>query len=289
MTHQLTRRVQLFAHDQAMVSPTTGDALELGANVLRRQTTRMNAFRGGVDAALSARTTLKATYATQWIDFAADENATPLSIVLEGGHSHGGVGELRHRLSQRVSIGADYEAQRAIVADGSETFNVQSALGVTRFSLSPSVTASLGYGHSWLTVGRNGFSDSGPAVDVGLEWDGRRVSGALSYGRSFLPSFGFGGTFQNEELSASLRATLSRWVTWSVGVGVSDNDPLQAGDPTLRSVSAQTSLGWIVKRRLRVEVFGQHVSQDATGAGGNVQRTRAGVQATVTDTMRASR
>ncbi len=132
LTHQLTRRVQLFAHDQAMVSPTTGDALALGANVLRRQTTRMNAFRGGLDAALSARTTLKATYATQWIDFAADENATPLSIVLEGGHSHGGVGELRHRLSQRVSIGADYEAQRAIVADGSETFNVQSALGVTQ-------------------------------------------------------------------------------------------------------------------------------------------------------------
>jgi hypothetical protein len=289
LTHQLTRRVQLFAHDQAMVSPTTGDALELGANVLRRQTTRMNAFRGGLDAAFSPRTTLKATYATQWIDFASAEDATPLSVLLQGGHSHGGLGELRHRLSKRVAIGADYEAQRAVVDGGAETFDVQSALGVTELALSPTVKASLAYGHAWLTAGRNGFRDSGPAFDVGLEWEGRRVTGALSYGRSFLPSFGFGGTFQNEVLQASLRATLSRWVTWSGGVAVSDNDPLEPGDPTLRAVSAQSSIGWIVKRRLRLEVFGQHVSQDSSAAGGHVLRTRAGVQATVTDTVRAFR
>jgi hypothetical protein len=288
LTHQITRRVQLFAVDQAMLSPTTGDAIELGANVLRRQTTRMNAFRGGLTTLFGPRTTLKTIYATQWIEFANDD-ATPLSILLQGGHSHGAIGELRHRLSKRVSMGADYEAQRAIVAGGSETFDVQSALGVTELALSPTVSASLAYGHAWLTAGRNGFRDSGPAFDVGLAWEGRRVATSLRYGRTFLPSFGFGGTFQNEELRASLRATLSRWVTWTGSVGVSDNDPLEPGDPTLRAVSAQTSLGWIVKRRLRLEVFGYHVSQDSSAAGGHVLRTRAGVQATVFDTVRASR
>jgi hypothetical protein len=289
LTHRLTRRVQLFAHDQAMISPTTGDAIELGANVLRRQTTRMNAFRGGLDAMFSPRTTLKAIYATQWIDFASDDPTTPLSVLLQGGHSHGGIGELRHRLSQRVAIGADYEAQRAIVAGGTETFDVQSALGVTELALSPTVSASMAYGRAWLTAGRDGFRDNGQAFDVGLTWEGRRVATSLRYGRTFLPSFGFGGTFQNEELRASVRALLSRWVTWTGSVGMSDNDPLEAGDPTLRAVSAQTSLGWVVKRRLRLEVFANHVSQDSSAAGGHVLRTRAGVQATVFDTVRASR
>ncbi len=292
-TQQLTPHVQLFARDQAMLSPTTGDAAELGATVLRRQTTRMNAFRGGFEAALSRYTTFNATYATQWIDFERDaEPVGPLEPglnLLLGGHSHGGVGELRHRLNQRFTIGADYQAQRAIVAGGAETFDVQSALGVTEIALAPSVSASLAYGHAWLSAGRNGFRDSGPAFNLGLDWQRRRTSGTLRYGRAFLPSFGFGGTFQNEELRATLRTSLSRWLEWSGGVAVSDNDPLEPGDPTLRSVSANTSLGWIVKRRLRLEVFATHVSQDSGLAGGHVVRTRAGVQATVSQMVRATR
>lgn len=292
-THRLTPRVQLFARDQAMLSPTTGDVADQPATVLRQQTTRMNAFRGGFDAILGRRTTLETTYATQWIDFANDaepSGTVPLDAdVLQGGHSHGGIGELRHRLTQRVSVGADYDIQRAIIGAGAETFDVQSALAVTEVALSPAVTLSGAYGHAWLTASRDGFRDSGPTFNAGLDWRGRRFAGTLGYGRTFLPSFGFGGTFQNEELRATVRATLSRWLTWSGGVTVADNDPLQPGDPTLRAVSAQTSLGWIVKQRLRFDVFAQHVSQDSSAAGGHVLRTRAGVQATVFDTVRVSR
>ena len=118
-----------------MVSPTTADALEVSATVLRRQTTRMNAFRGGFEALLGRQTTLNAAYASQWIEFANDDEPSPFpprNELLLGGPSHGGTGELRHRLDQRVSIGADYEIQRAIVADGTETFDVQSALAVSR-------------------------------------------------------------------------------------------------------------------------------------------------------------
>jgi hypothetical protein len=300
-THQLTRRVQLFVRDHAMLSPTTGDALDAldtggadaGATVLRRQETRMNAFRTGVESVLSKHTTLNLTYATQWIDFARDVDAEialrPDANLLQGGHSHGGTAEFRHRLSQRWALGADYDVQRAIVGGGAETFDVQSALAVAQLALSPSLSASMGYGHAWLTAGRDGFSDSGPAFDLGLDWQGRRTGATLHYGRSFLPSFGFGGTFQNEELRATLRTSLSRYLQWTGGVAVSNNDPLEPGDPTLRAVSAQTSLGWLVGRRLRLEVFGQHVSQDSGLAGGRVLRTRAGVQAAISQTVRASR
>ena len=43
-----------------MLSPTTENALDVSATVLRRQTTRMNAFRGGFEAALGRQTTLNA-------------------------------------------------------------------------------------------------------------------------------------------------------------------------------------------------------------------------------------
>jgi hypothetical protein len=291
-THQATRRVQIFARDQAMLSPTTDGALEVSATVLRRQTTRMNAFRGGFEALLGRQTTLNATYASQWIEFDKDDEELanpipPAAELLLGGHSHGGIGELRHRLNKKVSIGADYEIQRAIVAGGTETFDVQSALAVSEIALGPTVSASFGYGHAWLTAG-DGFSDSGPAIDVGLDWTGRHSGAALRYGRTFLPSFGFGGTFQNEELRASLRTTLRRWLQWSGSAAISDNDPLEPGDPTLRSISARTALGVLVKRRLRFDVFVEHVSQDSGLAGGHVLRTRAGVQGTVSQTVRAT-
>jgi len=292
-THQATKRLQFFAHDQATVSPTTADALDVNATVLRRQTTRMNAFGGGFEALLGRQTMLRGTYASQWIEFADDDEADsplpPSSELLLGGHSHAGGAEVRHRLNRRLSIGGDYDLQHAIVAGGTETFDVQSALAVSQITMGPSLTANLGYGHAWLTAGRSGFTDSGPAIDLGLDWSGRHSGAALHYGRTFLPSFGFGGTFQNQEIRASVRTTLSRALQWTGSVAASRNEPLEPGDPTLRSLSANTALGWTIKRRLRVDAFVEHVSQDSGLAGGHVLRTRAGVQGTVSQTVRATR
>jgi len=291
-THAVTKRFKVLASDQAMVSPTTADALDVSATVLRRQTTRMNSFHGGFEALVGPQTTLNATYASEWIDFANDHDVVnpvpPQANLLQGGHSHGAIGELRHRLNPRLSIGADYDVQRAIVAGGTETFDVQSALAVTQIALGPQVSASLGYGHAWLTAG-DGFTDNGPAIDLGLNWTGRHSGATVAYGRTFLPSFGFGGTFQNEELRGDVRTSMSRYLTWSGSLAFSNNEPLQPGDPTLRSVSARTALGWTVKRRLRFDAFVVHVSQDSGLAGGHVLRTRAGVQATVVQTVRATR
>jgi len=73
-THAVTKRFKLLARDQAMVSPTTADALDVSATVLRRQTTRMNSFHGGFEALLGPQTTLSATYASEWIAFANDHD-----------------------------------------------------------------------------------------------------------------------------------------------------------------------------------------------------------------------
>jgi hypothetical protein len=135
-----------------------------------------------------------------------------------------------------------------------------------------------GYGHAFLTGGRVGTNRSGPAFEATLDWHTRRVAGTLGYERAFVPSFGFGGTFQNESVRADVRATLTRWLHWSAGLAAANSDPLALGDPTLRAVSSHTALSFVIKRRLRVENFLQHVRQDSSGAGGRVHRTRLGVQ-----------
>jgi hypothetical protein len=282
-TQRLTRRVQIFARNQAMVLPTTADAVEAGLTTLSRRTTTMNAFTSGVDAVLGRRTTLGFGYASQYVAF--EEGDGELAPLLRGGHSHAGQGSLRHRVSSRVTVGADYELQRALITGG-EVFDVQSALAIAEVALSPHVALSAGYGHAFLTAGRGGDSRSGPAFEVSLDWQARRVTGTLGYERSFVPSFGFGGTFQNESVRAELRATLARWLQWSSRLSSSNSDPLALGDPTLRAVSGHTALSVVVKRRLRIEGYGEHVRQDSSGAGGRVHRTRVGVQMAVNGLVR---
>jgi hypothetical protein len=287
LSHRLTPHVHVYVRDQALHSPTTADAVALGPTTLRRRTTRMNNFRSGFDAMLGARTTISGVYVTEWIDFPADDDTLVPAPLLQGGYSHGGTGEVRHRLTPRWTVGADYVLQRATVGRGAETFEVQSALGVTEFALSPALSATFGYGHSWLAAGDAFGPRGGAAFNMGLTWNARRLSGTVGYRRAFLPSFGFGGTFQNEEFSATLAAQVARHVRWKGGVALSDADPLRPIDATLRSISAHTSLGVLLKRYLRLEVFGVHVFQDSGLAGGRVDRTRAGVQATVSGVMRA--
>jgi hypothetical protein len=284
-TQQVSRRVSIFARDQAIYSPTTGDLTDLVATVLRRRTTTMNSFRTGFDAVLARHTTLTAAYATQWIDFETAAN-DPSTAFLQGGHSHGGSGSLRQQISPRVAIGADYTVQRALAGETADLFDTHSVLAVSEVALARHVEASFGYGHSWLFTG-DGQRRNGPAFRLGLQWHGRRAVGRITYARAFLPSFGFGGTYQNEELRANLSVPVGRWFSWNGGGGATHSDPLTFGTPELRAYSAQTSIAVTVKRRLRLEAFGSRVFQDSKGAGGRLHVTRLGVQASIATPVRA--
>ena len=303
LKQRLSRRLSFFARDSASLSPTTADVADVSATVLRRQTTRMNAFRGGVEATPARHTTLTVAYSTQWVTFVR-EDITPVpppvvvplplpstpptaeEALLQGGHSHGLTGSLRQRVSARVTLGGDYEFQRSIVADGSERFDVQSGLFVTELAMSPSFGLRGGAGYAYLAPSLTQPGSTGPAFQAGLVWRGRRATSDLSYRRTFVPSFGFGGTFQNQELRAGLRLPLSHWIEWGSGAAAAKSEPLRPGDPSLQTISISSTLAWTVKRRLRLEGFGAYIFQDSGLAGGRVGRTRAGVQASVTDTVR---
>lgn len=320
LKQRLSRRLNLFARDNLAITPTTEDlATGVAPVVLRRRTTRFNDFRGGVETVFSSKTTLSTAYTSQWITFARDEEVAPL---LRGGHSHGAEVTLRRALTPHVALSGDYTYQRAIVNNGGDQFDVQNAGATLDVELSRSFSAFAEGGYAWLSPGREQPRHDAPTFRVGLGWQHPRANWDVQYGRAFLPSFGFGGSVQNEELAGTLRVPFNPRVTLTARASVRENDPLRnAGvvppptvieglgvplsgtsanlplvaptelppsglDTSLRSISAQTSLVFLATRWLRLEIYGSHSFQDSQVAGGQISRTRAGVQVSTSRSMR---
>ena len=117
-----------------------------------------------------------------------------------------------------------------------------------------------------------------PTFEVGMKGQRRLTTWNVMYGRSYIPSFGFGGTVQNEEVRVSLHAPMGRRFELDGTVAYRQNDSLDIAEADLEGVSAQGSFGYAPTRWLRLEVFAIHSFQDSQLAGGQISRTQAGVR-----------
>src|SRR5262249_41831332 len=193
-------------------------------------------LRGGAEIAFTRRTTLAASYDFEWVDF---DNSEPGAEGLRGGHSHGASASLRHAVDARLTLIADYKFQHAIVATIGQTFDVQNGGGGIEYKLSELTFVSAAAGISHLASTETATSRTGPALRVSLAHHVRTADVDLAYIRSFIPSYGFGGTMQNEEASARLRVPLARRIYTVGGVSWRRNDPLTENELPLRSVSIE--------------------------------------------------
>ena len=89
---------------------------------------------------------------------------------------------------------------------------------------------------SWLATNLGDDTRSAPAFRVSLSRSGARLAWNVGYRRSFLPSFGFGGTFENQEFEASVFGPITRRLDWSASTSVREADPLTTSElgPALR-------------------------------------------------------
>ena len=294
--HRVSPGVTLFAQNSFSKSPTT-DEIDLPGVEFRRQGVLMDDARVGVDARLTKRTTLNAAYAFQWLDFDESQGLLPASGFSRGGHAHGGSARLERPINARVSVGGEYDLRRGIVDEVNE-FHVQNALGTVQWRLTPRLQVSGGAGLSWLSAARDDEMRSAPAFRAELSGIGPRFGWNVGYRRSFLPSFGFGGTFENQEFSAGFLSTLSRRVDWSGTLAYRVNDPLGSEDSlavqdplttrdlSLESLWVRSSISYLATRWMRIEGFYAAVVQDSQRAGGKVNRSRVGVQVVTSTRMR---
>ena len=98
----------------------------------------------------------------------------------------------------------------------------------------------------------------------------------------FLPSFGFGGALQMQEIAASYYTPLfrSRRLYTSHSFSLRDNDPLMETAPgqlRLRTMRFDSRIGWAPQPWVRVEGFYSRAQQRTFLVGGDIGRNRLGV------------
>jgi hypothetical protein len=280
LRHRLTRRVSIFLDESYQRTPTT-DVLQLSGVPFQRTGTRYNLATGGIEARLTRSLDLMSRYENSWVDFI--EPTVPLSDgVVQGVQT-----SLTRRLGARTSLGGEYLYHAADLNDGLRKYVVNSAGGVFRYRVAERTSLDLAGGMSYLIDRARDERHSDPYVRAALLHHMSRATVGTEYRRSYSPSFTLGGSQRSHQATAFLdmpfrrnRFYLQESVSWRRA------DPLNAFEPALDSTWLHSTLGYALRRWLRVEGYHTFSSQDNSLAGGRVTRHLAGVQLIVSEPMR---
>lgn len=277
LEHRLSPRLTLFAEENFMRAPTT-DALELAGVPFFRIGSQTNDAGAGIEAALTRQTALRAAYSHHAVSFDRDPL---LGSDLKGGYSHEGSLSLTHMLSPRVTVGGQYDLQRVVqnvdLPVGEDRFDIHNGGFTVQYDVTQSTKVFALVGVTLLGAGLTHEERTGPIVRAGITRRARLATLSAHYERSFIPSFGFGGTFQNEEWVGGVHVPFAANRAYAEGaVAWFDNDPLQSGVPSVRSAWVSGTLGYRMTRWLNLEGFFGRAQQDTQRPGGKLTRNQVG-------------
>jgi hypothetical protein len=278
---QITRRTVFFAVQEAAVSPTT-ELLELVAVPFGRLGTRLLQARTGVERALGKRTEANVSYRFQHVSF---ERNPEVPTVLYGGSGHGVALSLKHAIRERTALTADYDIEQATVVNG-DAFGLQAGSAGAEHSLSDVLKVFGSAGVSRLGTGPNYAARLGPAVRLGLVRQSPTLGVSLRYSRSFVPSYGFGGTTHNEELATTVRAPIARRLHTYATLAWRRNEPLNVTHLPLQTLWFHGSLAYTVFEGIQLEAFSTGTHQTMDAPAGRVDRYQFGLQVTAGRTAR---
>jgi hypothetical protein len=265
----VTRNLTLFGHESFAKVPTT-DAFTLGGIPFSRVGARTNDLGAGLEARLSRTTMFELGYTHTAVDFESRLLAPPLA----GGYAHQGSVSLERQLSPRFTLGAEYHLRQAVLEEGNDRFNIQDATITAQYKLTPKMDLSGSAGVSHIGAGPQHREQTGPSVGITISRQMTRAALiSAGYHRTFIPSWAFGGTFQNQELFATLRVPFARHHAYVEGrATLLDAEALQSGEPNLRSLWVGTVLGYRATRWLRFEGYYDRSGQDTNRPGGDRHR-----------------
>jgi len=267
-----------FAHANAAAVPST-DLIDLGGIPFRRTGATTRDGRAGVEYVLSGTDALTSSANYNRVDF---ERPDDVSAFLRGGHIFESITTWRHKIDERLALGADYSFRRAAIVGDLDTFNLHSTQAAIDYEISPLWTLSGAGGIVYMESTPTTAGRTGPAYRISLQR--RRVGRSfhVDYLRSYIPSFGFGGTVQNQQVDVGFRTPLfnSRHFYLDNVAVFRDDQPLT--DVTvqlpLRSLRTYSIFGWEPEPWVRIEAFYARVDQSSLRAGGRLDRNRVGFQ-----------
>jgi hypothetical protein len=280
----ITPHLALFVRNSAAAVPTTELETLVGVPFVRTGS-RVDDLRTGFEAAFSKRTTMVVSYDFQYVDF---DHSAPGTASLFGGHSNGATMTLKHLLTGRLALTGDYDIQHAVLQDIAASFDVQNAWAGAEYRISDLTRVFAAAGVSRLGVTQFSESRTGPAWRAGLTRSFRRAGVDILFSRSFVPSYGFGGTMQNEDLTGRLQLPVGRRVYTTTALSYRRDDPLTTldGNLPLRSYWVEGTIGFAASRTVRFEIFYAGTRQTIDRPGGELDRNRVGIQIVTAKPMR---
>jgi hypothetical protein len=277
----VTKHVLAFVQQNFSKTATTELPALIGIPFVRIGA-RTADLRGGIEATATKRLSLSASYNFQWIAFDKDP---VLGVSLFGGHANGGAGGVKYQLDSRTSLTADYELQRASVLDGTR-FTVQNSWAGVDYKLSEYSHIYGALGIARLDAPDLGTGRTSPAWRAGYSRRFEALVLDVSYAKSFVPSYGGGGTLSNEDITSNVHVPFGRRTYAEGSVSWRRNEPLVAGDQPLTSTWIGGVVGYAVQRGMRVEGFYGGTHQNIDRPGGRLDRNRIGVQVVTAKTER---
>jgi hypothetical protein len=218
------------------------------------------------------------------VDF--DDDAGP-DANLQGGYQHEVVSTVTRALSPRLSLGGQYELRRAILSDGDDRFNIQTGSAIVQYLASPAVTISGSVGVSRLDAGLNHPARTGPAVRAAVTRRFKQLLLGALYQRSFIPSYGFGGTFQNQEFGGNAHIPFARGRAYAdSSIAWFTNDALDVEQPSLKTLFFNGTLGFRATQWLSVEGYYGRTHQDTQRPDGKLGRNQLGFRVVAAKPLR---
>jgi hypothetical protein len=268
-----------FSDDYARV-PTT-DEIEVNGVPFSRTGARRNALAGRLNARLTKFMDLSVKYDNTWVSFDRTDS------LLTGGVVNGVTTGLSRRVRPRVSVGAEYAVRFANLNEGTRQLTFHDAGATAQIGLNERTSASFGAGYSYLDDRTQHETRTGPYFRAEFTHGTEHATIAAAFERMFVPSFGFGGSSQSQQLRGSIRMPLNRNRMYVQGsLSWRRTDPFLAGELPLDTTLVRSTLGYSATRYLRVEAFHAFTRQDSRIAGGQVNRQRVGAQIVISQPMR---
>jgi hypothetical protein len=279
-----TRQLTFFLNNSFTAVPTT-DEIELNGVPFTRTGVRTNTASTGLEARLTKFTDLSTRYDLTWVDFDRPPDGRPTFVT--GGWLNAWRTELSRRLTDRVVAGAEYALRHAHINEGTRQLLFQDAGGTVRFLMGPRTSLSLAAGFSYLNDRLFDDTRTGPYYRAAVTHKTDRATAGISFERMFVPSFGFGGSSDSQELRGFVRMPINKNRMYvQASAGWRRSDPFLIDELELDTLRLHTTFGYAALRWLRLEAFHAYTRQDSKVTGGEIDRQRVGAQVVISQPMR---
>ncbi len=248
--HRLSKYNSFFFSANVQRSPTTELQQFIGVPYLRVGSFSDD-ISGGLETLVNKRLTITTTAHTSYVTY--DQNA--FASLLLGGYSVGAGVSMRERLTSRTTLTADYDYQHATIGTANDIFNIQNATAGLDYQLTQNMHAFAAGGVSRVDASAFGPAHVGPSWRLGLSEHYRATVIDLGYSRSFVPSFGLGGTLQNEDATASIRMPFTRRLYAQGIASWHRDDAIVISIPEIRTVWIQAAVGYTARSWIRIEAY----------------------------------